>query len=364
MSRTFMNVLLWTIMILSAAFASYAQTDYSTNAGDTVVGLTPTGAVGSASSLSPDAYMIYGGTSVGAFQPVQGVVGVRARDVSDVTSSTPRDILDYGYAKFRIPTTNTVYEVKFNGIDSTGSFGGVALAKTMFGNTGIGDSDLPRTVAYIAVFGRADLYKDGELHAGNIPAQILVTPGVWSPITGKVVFESNVDYESRSIMVRLPGPIQGIPGGSLTVDWTRASLDLQGIGGVVMPSSQLMAYMFPGELPTGVVAGEAVQVQNLRVTVTRNGIATNMPYLEQGVVIITATNNTEIPRAIMIRGRNVGGVSFARYTRLLKPAEAFYFQMDLPAGKFTVAEAYQVTRPAGLFWKSNYRTSFSVKPVP
>jgi hypothetical protein len=316
-----------------------------------------------------DAYMVKGPLSAGTFEKVHGTVGVKARDLSDVKSAQSIDALDYGIARVRVPSTNSVYEVRFTGLDKAGEhsyFGGVGLMKAMFGDSGIGEPSIPKTVAYEAVFGLANVLKDGKQIATNVPAHILVTPGIFDASAEKIVSADNIDFNARQIVLHVPGPVEGLPDNNLIVGWPVAALDLVGVGGKVLSATQVASAMLPGETRPPVVAGEAVEVIPHSITVSLTDYGFTFPRrsgIDAGYYTFQVTNNSSINRGFLLRGKDRVGADFERYSQLLKPGETATISVYLPRGTFQVVEFHQDYSGGRLQWFSNYNTNLSVRPM-
>jgi len=324
--------------------------------------------IGTASSTTTDAYLAAGDMSLGKFEKVHGTIAVKARDLSDIRSADSRDLLDYGVARIHVPSSNSVYEVRFTGLDKTGDksyFGGVGIMKSMFGSTGIGESFIPRTVAYLSVAGKANILKDGVLIATSTPACLVVMPGIFDVKTEKFVSEADIDYGARMIGLNVPGPVEGLPNGNLMVGWAQAALDLKDIGGRILTEREVTTALLPGEIGrSGVVAGEAIEVMPLSITalLTDGGfVFPSRAGINPGLYTFNVTNNSSVNRGFLVRGKDRIGVEFARYSQLLKPGETATLSVYLPAGRFELAEFHQDLVGGGLRWYSNYRTNLSVR---
>jgi hypothetical protein len=314
--------------------------------------------------------MVKGSLSAASFEKVHGTVGVKARDLSDIKSAQSTDALDYGVARVRVPSTNSTYEVRFTGLDKAGEhsyFGGVGLMKTMFGESGVGEKTIPRTVAYQAVFGLANITQDGKQIATNVPAHIVVTPGIFDTSAQKLVSEDNIDYNARQIILHVPGPVAGLPGNNLIVGWPQAALDLVSVGGRVLTSSQVTTALLPGETrPAGVVAGEVAEVRPLLINVSLTDYGFRFPSrsgIDAGYYTFNITNSSSINRGFLVRGTDLVGAPFERYTQLLKPGESTTLSVYLPRGTYQVAEFHQDFSGGQMKWFSNYRTNLSVRPM-
>jgi hypothetical protein len=307
----------------------------------------------------------------GRFEKVHGTVGVKARDLSDVKSAQSTDVLDYGLARIHVPSTNSNYEVRFIGLDKAGDmsyFGGVGLVKTMFGNSGFGPSDMPKTVAYQAVFGLANVLKDGQQIATNVPAHIMVLPGLFNTSTEKLAASANdIDYNVRQIVLHVPGPVEGLPNNNLMVGWPNAAIHLADVGGKVLTNAQVASVALPGMAPAGgVVAGEAVEIRPRSVNVSLTDGGFRFPSrsgIDAGFYTFNITNNSSINRGFLIRGKDRIGADIERYTQLLRPGESTTLSLYLPLGTYELVEFHQDYMGNELRWFSNYRQNLSVRAM-
>jgi hypothetical protein len=361
-------VIVATAAVMAFAVTAAGAADVMKTQGSAMPSTVTTSAIGIASSTTTDAYLATGDMALGKFEKVHGTVAVKARDLSDIRSVDSRDALDYGIARIHVPSSNSVYEVRFTGLDRAGDksyFGGVGIMKSMFGSTGIGESFIPRTVAYLCVSGTANVLKDGVLLATNTPASIVVMPGIFDIATEKFVSEANIDYGARMIGLHVPGPIEGLPDNNLMVGWTQAAVDLHDVGGRILTEREVTTALLPGEIRrTGVVAGEAVEVipHSIAVSLTDRGFMfPSRAGITPGLYTFNITNNSSINRGFLVRGKDIGGYDFARYTAVLRPGQTTTLSVYLPSGRFQVAEFHQDLVGGRMNWYSNYRTNLSVR---
>jgi len=317
-------------------------------------------AIGVASNIGQDALRVKCDVSAGDFESVHGVIGLSVRKSLDASTANS---LDYAVARVHLPSDNSVYTVKFTSIDSTGPFGGVGLSETMFGNTGIGDSRIPRTVVYITLSGKADILKDGKLISSGAPAHICVTPGLWNSAKNSFASTDTVDFSVRNIVLGVPGPVEGLPDGQLMVAWPKASLNLSNVGGRVMPSQEVMMARLIGEPAPGIVAGVTAEIRGVRISLTPLGFSTiGARDIAPGLVMFTVVNNSLRSRGLILRGVDVAGHPVYRYTSLLRPGQSTSFQMFVAPGKWQIVDFYH-RAPGMMTYKSAYKTGFVVKPL-
>jgi len=338
-----------------------SSTDLSWIESSSAIPTTLNASVGVASNIGQDALLVKCDAADGAFETVHGVIGLSVRKSLDVATANS---LDYAVARVHIPSDNSVYTVKFTSIDSAGPFGGIGLSETMFGNTGIGDSKMPRTVVYITLSGKADILKDDKLIISDTPAHICVTPGIWDSAKNSFASTDSVDFTTRNIVLGVPGPVEGLPDGNLMVAWPQASLNLWNVGGRVMPSQEVMMAKLIGEPALVAVAGVAAELQRVRISLTPMGFSTTgIDGIMPGLVTFTVVNDSLRNRGLIVRGVDVAGRPLHRYTSSLRPGEAASFQMYIAPGRWDIAEYYHKT-PAMMYgYKSAYQKSFDVGPL-
>jgi hypothetical protein len=314
---------------------------------------------GSASSLTQDAWLIKGDPTSNDVSSLQGLISF---GVHSASKDLPSAGFDYGLAKFMDPSDKSVYEVRFTGLDQTSPdvrYDGVALLKPVFGSTGFGPSNLPKTVAYIAAFGKSDIYKNGQKIAGDVPAHVIVTPGL-RDTSGKLLAADNLDYSIRQISLHVPGPITGLPDNKMFVSWQNAAIDLRDVGGRPLTQRQVAMVTFPRT--TGVVAGAAAEVPlgEIRLSLQNNGFSSTIPdTLTSGFTTVTVVNNSSMSRGAIIKAKDVIGSPIVRYTPILRPGQSYSFNAYLGSGSFTAMDYHHGT-PGMRPWRSNYQTSFSI----
>lgn len=101
-------------------------------------------------------------------EPVQGTFRVSATDNTWEDTSNSQDALGECVARVRVPRTKNDYYIKFTRLRTVGerrpTLGGVMVNHPMFGNTEIGGPGMfPRLHAYVAVWGAANVVKNGKV---------------------------------------------------------------------------------------------------------------------------------------------------------------------------------------------------------
>ncbi|NOX22243.1 MAG: hypothetical protein GXP36_04000 [Actinobacteria bacterium] len=102
--------------------------------------------------------------------PIEGHARVKVKDVTSVAGSTTQDKINAKF-EFTSPDGETEYTVVVKNalpeIADHENFGGVGVNALQHGATGIGTPLMPQLMAYIAFWGPADLYVNGELQNGG-----------------------------------------------------------------------------------------------------------------------------------------------------------------------------------------------------
>lgn len=323
------------------------------------IGVSQLGGPGSAtaSSLTQDAFLVKGDPSSNDVSMIHGIVSLGVHSAGGLSS--PSAGIDYGIAKLLDPSDNSSYEIRLTGIDDSPDikYGGVALLKPIFGSTGIGPSNIPQTVAYVAAFGKANILKNGVQIASNVPLHIVVTPGL-RDASGQML--SNVDFGARQIFLHVPGPVSGLPDSSLTVGWNSASLDLKDVGGQPLTGPQIAMATVPGFMTA--VAGVTAEVPTnaLKLSLRNAGFKTFAPLnFTSGFTTITIVNNSIRPRGVIIKAKDVIGTEMVRYTPVLRPGQSYKFSTYLGPGTLTAMDYYSMTRGMR-FWRSTSLTKLII----
>jgi hypothetical protein len=310
----------------------------------TSLSMSGPGSFASGSSVTQDCYLIIGDMMKAKPEKVHGLIGFRVQDVSDIKSIDSGDKLDYGLARIHVPSDNSVLSIRFTGLDYTGpksAFGGVGLLKTMFGDSGVGDSNMPRTLAFVEVNGFVDLTKDGRLIGSHLPANICVVPGIYDTKTESLVSSSeDIDYNVRQIALGIHGPIAGLTDSDLLIGWPQAALNFRNAGGAVLTASEVDSIALIGAPPMmTAVAGEVVQLpQNVYLSLRPGGIRPSDWTLAPGYTKITVTNNSPFSRGVIVKGKDLIGQPFIRYTPVLRPGRSATLHVFLNPGSLVVTE--------------------------
>lgn len=115
---------------------------------------------------------------------ITGSSRVAVVDRTAVAGPTTRDRIDATF-EFTSPDGEHAYRVVMTRtlpqIPGHENFGGVGLNVVQHGRTGIGIKLMPQALSYIAFWGVADLYRDGELVAGDRFVHFMATERVRDP---------------------------------------------------------------------------------------------------------------------------------------------------------------------------------------
>lgn len=102
--------------------------------------------------------------------PIEGHARVWVKDVTSVAGSTTRDRVNAKF-EFTSPDGETEYKVVVRDalpeIPDHENFGGVGVNVLQHGATGIGTPLMPQLMAFIAFWGKADLYVNGVIQNGG-----------------------------------------------------------------------------------------------------------------------------------------------------------------------------------------------------
>ncbi len=135
--------------------------------------------------------------------PITGRARVRVKDVTSVAGSTTRDKINAKF-EFTSPDGKIEYKVVVKNalpeIPDHENFGGVGVNALQHGATGIGTPLMPQLMAFVAFWGEADLYVNGELQNGGDQKRFvhfMLSERVRSSVDDgyKLAFDADVDPE-------------------------------------------------------------------------------------------------------------------------------------------------------------------------
>ncbi|MBW3018015.1 hypothetical protein KY325_02555 [Candidatus Woesearchaeota archaeon] len=135
----------------------------------------------------------------------RGTFRMAVVDTTDKDSDLSGDRVEDVFIDFRSKEGNQFYVQEIR-TDKKGTkfshFGGVALNKMIYGDTGIDTELNPKTFAYISVWGKTDLYKNGQFFAADVPIHIAVVQGFRDDLTHNI---TAVDPASIEAYLVIPG---------------------------------------------------------------------------------------------------------------------------------------------------------------
>ncbi len=154
--------------------------------------------------------------------PTEGQASVKVKDVTSVAGATTRDQIDAKF-EFTSPDGEIDYTVIVKDalpeIPDHENFGGVGVNALQHGATGIGTPLMPQLMAFIAFWGKADLYVDGVLQNGGEDQQrfvhFMLSERVRSSVDDgyTLAFDADVDPEGSLQAHLILPPVALTPGG-------------------------------------------------------------------------------------------------------------------------------------------------------
>jgi hypothetical protein len=171
-------------------------------------------------SASGDALVVRGPDpfALGLAQPTSGTIEVQAIETGDRWSPLQSKDTMAVTAEFGDPRDGAAYRVAVNTPmrqEPEGRYTtwfGVSLGHAHHGDTGIDTPALPRVASELALWGYADVYRDGQLVAGGKPAHIMVVKKEQGSLPGQVFL--SVATERKDLV--------GVPDGYISVIWSKA----------------------------------------------------------------------------------------------------------------------------------------------
>jgi hypothetical protein len=161
-----------------------------------------------ASFVGKNAYSVMGELFSNQTEPVNG--WIKGTVIDSTAQDTPysRDQVELT-ASFQLQQNGDDYAVKFNNIIPVGNkfpfFGGVGMYKVIHGDTGIGTSKFPKVLAYVTLWGKADVYRNGYPVAFNRFIHVMVTQGGRDNETHNLLSSANIEPEDLEVHMILPG---------------------------------------------------------------------------------------------------------------------------------------------------------------
>jgi len=180
-------------------------------------------------------------------EPVSGLFRLNVVDNTWGDKPISQDQLNECVARVKVPAAKAEYYIKFTRLRPEGrrrpTMGGVALNQELFGNTEIGGPGLfPRLRAYVAVWGLANVVKNGKVIGRDRTALAWVGEGAQA-LDGKWLYDPDRSRASAHLIVfgalghgeRLPETRDGF----LHFAWPKAKVQVPGYA--YDPYSQSMA---------------------------------------------------------------------------------------------------------------------------
>ena len=198
-------------------------------------------------SASGDALVVRGPDpyALGQAQPTSGTIRVQAVETGDRWSPLQSKDTMAVTAEFRDPRDGASYRVTINTPmrqEPEGRYTtwfGVSLGHAHHGDTGIDTPALPRVASELALWGYADVFRDGQLVAGSKPAHVMVVKKEQGSLPGQVFL--SVGTERKDLV--------GVPDGYVNVIWptvgTLSTASTQGIA--LAPERQSEAGLRPAK---------------------------------------------------------------------------------------------------------------------
>ena len=296
-----------------------------------------------ASNIGTTAYIYTDNIMTTTPTPVTGSIQLSATDVTTTGGETTTDQANV-VATFTYPANGSTYTVRLTRVDPTAlgcpsRSGGVAFMQPMFGTTGVGSSEFPQTLAYVAVFGRATIMKDDESIATDQPVMALVTQGVHGT---SQQWLSTSDPTSQEIHLFVPGSmmtggtaVTGFPNGGFYIYWPDAALNLQNIGGTVNMTGMAGVTTTTTTMTTPAVGarGPAAPITNLNISLTDAGIQKTIGEAPFGLYQITLSNDSSRSRGLYFTGMDLCCTEYNRFSNILRPGQSQTFRFYFAPGK-------------------------------
>jgi hypothetical protein len=154
---------------------------------------------------------------------IEGRAEVKVEDVTSVSGATTRDEIDAEF-EFTSPDGEINYTVIVKDalpeIPDHENFGGVGVNALQHGATGIGTPLMPQVMAFIAFWGKADLYIDGVLQNGDKGqrfAHFMLSERVRTSVDDgyELAFDADVDHEGSLQAHLILPPVAVTPDGPM-----------------------------------------------------------------------------------------------------------------------------------------------------
>ncbi|HLC72685.1 MAG TPA: thioredoxin domain-containing protein [Candidatus Nanoarchaeia archaeon] len=163
---------------------------------------------------------------------VDGVFSVAAHDITRKDSATSRDTASLAVtysSKVGIGLQRKdIYTIELKELLTEGIshsyFGGVGMNVYLYGNTGIGTRYLPRTDAYLTLWGLADIKKNDVPYLNNVFAHFVLTRGLRNHDYEILQRQDDDDIEAYLLISSTTNQTLPFPGGFLYLFWPEVNL--------------------------------------------------------------------------------------------------------------------------------------------
>lgn len=317
-----------------------------------ISGAGPTTACASASSVDKQAWIYTGDFRTSAPTQIVGTIELRATDLGAAATATNPDMADV-VSRFTYPCNGSQYVVRFTCVappgTTTQNFGGVGILQPVFGSTGVGWVDFPRTLAYVAVFGSATITKDGATIADSQPATAMVTQAIHD-MSQKLM--TDADPTRREVHLLVPGStvsggtaVSGFPSGGFYIYWPDAAVDIRS-GAVTLKD---VAPAATPAITTGRGPAPGQLMGNIPISLTDDGIKKDVGEAPAGLWDVTVTNNSSRCRGLIVSGIDICCSPYNRFTKLLTPGQSQTFRFFFATGKVTMKDFLDARRAGRSF---------------
>jgi len=242
-------------------------------------------------------------------------------------------------ARFRYNGANWRVRITCNypvsGQDFPG-LGAVQFDMPVFGES-LAQLNLPRTLAHIAVYGRATIWRNGREVVSNQPAIAVVTEAIHGP---DQTLLSTPEENQNEIQLIVPGPaygqkfVKGFPNGYFYVYWPNVTYN---ISGNVQPSPRL-APAIPARGPVSTPFTVQEPIGTIAIGLTSTGINTQVSQAPSGLYDITITNDSNRVRGVILNGQDLANTPYTRFSDLLGPGGSQTFRWFFAPGTVTIKD--------------------------
>jgi len=244
-----------------------------------------------------------------------------------------------GVAQWLNPSDNALYEARFTGINPAGPLGGATVMRAMGGDTGMGLSQFPRSLYYVALDGPVQVLRNGQVIASDLQGHIMVTQGIRVSDSGRLLDTPTVAPNDIQMHLLVEGSIPGRDQNTLYVFWPQATLDLRNLGAPValLPQEIQTARSYfgvPAEVAgfRGTEAVGAMPERLVLISLRDRFLARSTTQTYAGPAELRVRNDSDVPRGFYIQGPGID-----QRTNLLNPGEETTTQVTLQPGTYRIA---------------------------